>query len=144
MMSIGIKVEGELRDFQIVTSNSDSDDDDGTNTKSSKTVDTLAIPSSVVNPRSTPIGNVAVSNSENVTIGNNTYFNGPVVIKQVIQNAVGLENPSYVKTDDEDGPVQKYQEESKNDKSKYYYSENLDTIVVALYSLLVATAAYLV
>ncbi|XP_022832983.1 peptidoglycan-recognition protein LC-like isoform X2 [Spodoptera litura] len=120
--SIGIKVEGELGDFQIIEENSDSDDDIEIDSKSSRTTGTLAtipsVPPSLVKPNSSPIqGNVAVSNSENVVIGNNTYFNGPVIIKQVIQNAPGIENPSYVKTDDEDIPTQKYERETKNDKS---------------------------
>uniref|UniRef100_A0A2H1VNW2 Peptidoglycan recognition protein n=1 Tax=Spodoptera frugiperda TaxID=7108 RepID=A0A2H1VNW2_SPOFR len=120
--SIGIKVEGELGDFQIIEENSDSDDDIEIDDKSSRTTGTLAtipsLPPSLVKPNSSPIqGNVAINNSENVVIGNNTYFNGPVIIKQVIQNASGLENPSYVKTDDEDIPTQKYGQETKNDNS---------------------------
>ncbi|KAJ8737563.1 hypothetical protein PYW08_000158 [Mythimna loreyi] len=118
--SLGIRVEGELQDFRIIEEKSDSDDDESTD-KCSRTIDTIAtIPSSLVKASSTPIGNVAVSNSENVTIGNNTYFNGPVIIKQVIQNtstSPGLENPSYVKTEDDDVPAQKYQSELKNDNS---------------------------
>nr|XP_021188042.1 peptidoglycan-recognition protein LE-like isoform X2 [Helicoverpa armigera] len=116
---LGLRVEGDLGDFQIVEEKSDSEDDDKTYS-SSRTVDTLdTIPSSLVRPSNSPIcGNVAVTNSENIVIGNNTYFNGPVVIKQVIQNASGLENPSYVKSENEDTvPEQKYQEHSKNDKA---------------------------
>ena len=119
--SLGLKVEGELGDFQIIEEKSDSEDDDSADSKSSRAIDTIAtIPTSLVRPTSAPIGNVAVSNSENVVIGNNTYFHGPVIIKQVIQNTPGLENPSYVKTEDEGGPVHKYPEESKNSNCKLF------------------------
>lgn len=119
--SLGFKVEGELGDFQIIEEKSDSDDDDSTVSKSSRAIDTIAtIPTSLVKPSSVPIGNVAVSNSENVVIGNNTYFHGPVIIKQVIQNAPGLENPSYVKTEDEGVSSHKHHEESKIDNRKLF------------------------
>lgn len=117
--SIGLKVEGELGDFQIIEEVSDSDDADKIVNESSWTVDTVpSIPSSLVKPSSTPIGNVAVSNSENVVIGNNTYFNGPVIIKQVIQNVPGIDNPSYTKTEDEDESEGKYHDGSKNSKKQ--------------------------
>ncbi|CAH0578223.1 unnamed protein product [Chrysodeixis includens] len=117
--SIGLKVEGELGDFQIIEEVSDSDDADKTVHESSWTVDTVpSIPSSLVKPGSSPVsGNIAVSNSENVVIGNNTYFNGPVIIKQVIQSAPGIDNPSYSKTEDEDDSEGKYHEDSKKETS---------------------------
>lgn len=118
--SLGIKVEGELNDFQIIEEISDSEEyaeAEKKVVKSSRTVDTLSIiPSNLVKPASSPsvCGNVAVTNSENVVIGNHTYFNGPVTIKQVIQSAPGLDNPSYVKSESEDGPSPIYHEESKH------------------------------
>lgn len=48
------------------------------------------------------ISNVAVANSENVHFGNNTYFSGPVVIKQLIQSNTDLEISAYTKTKYED------------------------------------------
>ncbi|XP_026730977.1 peptidoglycan-recognition protein LC-like isoform X1 [Trichoplusia ni] len=117
--SIGLKVEGELGDFQIIEEVSDSDDADKTVNESSWAVDTVpSIPSSLVKPSSSPIGNVAVSNSENVVIGNNTYFNGPVIIKQVIQNVPGIDNPSYSKTEDEDDSEGKYHDGSQSNKKQ--------------------------
>ncbi|XP_075990970.1 uncharacterized protein LOC142986381 isoform X2 [Anticarsia gemmatalis] len=118
--NLGIKIEGELDDFQIIEEKSDSEDDDKISNKSSRAVDTLSpIPSSLVKPSSSPsvCGNVAVTNSENVVIGNHTIFNGPVTIKQVIQNSSGVENPSYTRTEDDDAPKRQYHEESKHDSS---------------------------
>lgn len=135
--SIGLKVEGELGDFQIIEEVSDSDDADKTVNESSWAVDTVpTIPSSLVKPSSSPIGNVAVSNSENVVIGNNTYFNGPVIIKQVIQNVPGIDNPSYSKTEDEDDSEGKYHDGSQsNKKQTCEYYKNLTFLIFWLASL---------
>lgn len=48
------------------------------------------------------VSNVAVTNSENVQFGNNTYFNGPVVIRQIIQSNSGQLNEAYTKSENED------------------------------------------
>lgn len=109
--SLGIKIEGELEDFQVIEDNSDSDDDKKVANESSRTCDHLSIPSNLLKPINSPslCDSVAVINSAHVDIGNRTYFNGPVTI---IQRS-GLENPSYVKSEDEDIQVSQYPEGSK-------------------------------
>ncbi|CAB3225789.1 unnamed protein product [Arctia plantaginis] len=105
--NLSIKVEGELDNFQIIEEKSDSDEDERTLNNSSRTTDLVSqIPSSLVKPSNSPsvCGTVSITNSDNVIIGNNTYFNGPVTIKQVIHSATGLDNPSYTKSEDENVP----------------------------------------
>lgn len=92
--NLDISVVGEFGDLEIVEETCDSDDAGIAGTNS---IATFAKPAA-----SPPVfGTVSVSNSENVHFGNNTYFQGPVTIKQVIQSKSGIENASYNKTDDE-------------------------------------------
>lgn len=119
--NLGIRVEGELDNFQIIEDKSDSDEDERTVSNSSRTMDVVPqIPSSLVKPSISPsvCGTVSIKNSENVIIGNNTYFNGPVTIKQVIHSATGLDNPSYTKSEDENVATQHSHCDSKPDTCK--------------------------
>ncbi|XP_047524818.1 peptidoglycan-recognition protein LA-like isoform X1 [Pieris napi] len=92
----GIKVIGDLGDIQIAEI---SDNEECEKPVPSK--DLSIIPKSLLQSSTVPVfGNISVSDSDNVQFGNNTYFNGPVTIKQVIKNN-GVENASYTVTDDE-------------------------------------------
>ncbi|KAI8430925.1 hypothetical protein MSG28_001043 [Choristoneura fumiferana] len=92
--NLDISVVGEFGDLEIVEETCDSDD---AGSAGANTISTFAKPAA-----SPPVfGTVSVSNSENVHFGNNTYFQGPVTIKQIIQSKSGIENASYNKTDDE-------------------------------------------
>lgn len=116
----GIKVKGDLADFQIIEEASESDDsDEETNKDNINKVGTLAaLPPDLISPYSKPVfGSVQVTDSENVQFGNNTYFNGPVTIKQVITNTLGVDNACYTKTEEEALSAQQFKNEPKNDVS---------------------------
>ncbi|KAL0902373.1 hypothetical protein ABMA27_000260 [Loxostege sticticalis] len=103
--SLGIKVGGDLGELQIIeASDSECSDDERTVIEKQKprVIDTIStIPSSIIQNAPAPIlSNVAVHNSENVQFGNNTYFHGPVTIKQIIKKK-GIDNASYTSTDNE-------------------------------------------
>ncbi|XP_048005473.1 peptidoglycan recognition protein 4-like isoform X2 [Leguminivora glycinivorella] len=92
--NLDVSVVGEINGLEIVEDTSDTED-------SPKQSSSNAV-AAVARPNVPPVfGSVTVSNSENVQFGNNTYFQGPVVIKQIIHNKSGIENVSYDKTDDE-------------------------------------------
>ncbi|CAH2103826.1 unnamed protein product [Euphydryas editha] len=95
--SIGTKVVGDLGDIQV------SDDSDSENNKKvSRTLTSkLSIPPNLIKNTVPVFGSVTVSSSDNVQFGNNTYFNGPVTIKQVIQNKSGVDNVAYINTETE-------------------------------------------
>ncbi|XP_072930535.1 peptidoglycan-recognition protein LC-like isoform X1 [Epargyreus clarus] len=104
--NLSLRVKGDLGDLQVSGDASDCDDDETCDKqKVSRTISTVAsIPPSLVRASVVPVyGSVAVTNSENVQFGNNTYFNGPVTIKQIIQSKSGVENESYTRTDEEQG-----------------------------------------
>lgn len=96
----GIKVEGDLGDLEIIEEPSEDDMDivEGANTSPGLN----GIPGALVRRSGAPkLSNIIVKDSENVQFGNNTYFNGPVTIKQVIQAGNGIDNVSYVNGEDE-------------------------------------------
>ncbi|KAG7313206.1 hypothetical protein JYU34_000305 [Plutella xylostella] len=108
----------------------DSDDSSGHNSRVLSTV------SGALNRNTTTLyEQVAVTNSENVQFGNNTYFNGPVTIKQIVQNS-GLENDSYVKTEDEKPKNTLGNDISKGDVSKRKFSFQIWHILVLLFGCL--------
>ncbi|XP_063837440.1 uncharacterized protein LOC135086620 isoform X1 [Ostrinia nubilalis] len=98
--SLGIKVKGDLGDLQIVENSGSecSDDDERTVDRKQKAhvLQTIStIPTSLIQNRTEPIvSNVQVHNSENIQFGHNTYFHGPVTIKQIIKKK-GIDNASY-------------------------------------------------
>lgn len=93
---LGIKFEGDLGEVKIEdASDSDYDEDVSENTVSTWPQDIVKASSPAV------FGTVSVSNSENVQFGNNTYFNGPVTIKQIVQNTLEHENRGFEHTEDE-------------------------------------------
>lgn len=103
--NIGIKVEGDLGDLEIIEEYSDYEADikEGANSMG----DLAKIPGDLITASGIPeLSNIIVKDSENVQFGNNTYFNGPVTIKQVIQTANGIDNVSYVRSDDENENTQ--------------------------------------
>ncbi|KAJ2954284.1 hypothetical protein O0L34_g2535 [Tuta absoluta] len=112
--NFGLKIEGDLGDLQIIEESSEDE-------RESPKVSTLAnIPNSLVKASATPVfGSVQVTNSDNVQFGNNTFFNGPVTIKQVIQTNSGVENASYQKTDDETIKNGKYYTQNKTNTKKF-------------------------
>lgn len=104
--SIGTKVSGDLGDIQVAC-DSDNENDKVIEKNVSRTLTTKpAIPPNLIQNTVPVFGSVSVSSSENVQFGNNTYFNGPVTIKQVIQNKSGVDNASYVHTEAEIHNVQ--------------------------------------
>lgn len=120
---LGIKIKGDLGDVQIVEEKSESEDEDcypPDIDKNSMTVSTLStLPQDVVRPTAPIFGSVSVSNSENVQFGNNTYFNGPVTIKQVVQNSSENDNPGYEHTEDETYVSPKSESKIHTESSKY-------------------------
>lgn len=119
---LGIKVEGDLGSLQIIEESSDSDDDIQGEQGGISTVSN--IPKDLVQTSSaTVVGSLAITNSDNVQIGNNTYFNGPVTIKQVIGSHSGIENRAYIQTEDENIPGVK--KTSDNDYCEYFYGLGL-------------------
>lgn len=104
--NLGLKVEGDLGDIQIIEESDDSEDGDETDTSNGRSNALSTIPSNLVNPSSTPVfGSVQITQSENVQFGNNTYFNGPVTIKQVISSQLGFDNGGYAKSDEDSIPA---------------------------------------
>lgn len=96
----GIKVEGDLGDLQIIEESSEDEVDIIEDANRPSGLDGL--PGALVRTSGPPkLSNIIVKDSENVQFGNNTYFNGPVTIKQVIQTGNGIDNVSYVNGDDE-------------------------------------------
>ncbi|XP_022121529.1 uncharacterized protein LOC110997597 isoform X2 [Pieris rapae] len=107
----GIKVIGDLGDIQIAEI---SDNEECEKPVTSK--DLSIIPNSLLQSSTVPIfGNISVSDSDNVQFGNNTYFNGPVTIKQVIKNN-GVKNASYTVTDNEQDSAESPQSKSGGNK----------------------------
>ncbi|XP_050683311.1 peptidoglycan-recognition protein LC-like [Leptidea sinapis] len=103
-----LKIEGHLGDLQVTEVSSDSEEETCDIPDASMSSKTLCpgslstFPQSLVQTSVTPVvGNVSVSDSENVQFGNNTYFNGPVTIKQIVHEKSGVENVSYSKTEEE-------------------------------------------
>lgn len=102
------RIKGDLGDLPIVETSeySDSDCSNDENivheTHNSEPVQALSsIQCHLIRDRQVPVlSNVAINNSENVQFGNNTYFHGPVTIKQIISKT-GIENPSYTSTENE-------------------------------------------
>lgn len=123
--SVGIKVAGDLGDVLVTDVASDCDDSSCTTERKSKTLCNVnaasSLPPNLLQNSAVPsFGRVAITNSENVQIGNNTFFNGPVTVKQIVQSKSGVENPSYVKNDEENIPGShtvngKYQQNCKSD-----------------------------
>ncbi|XP_023948745.1 peptidoglycan-recognition protein LC-like isoform X1 [Bicyclus anynana] len=101
-VNLGVKIAGDLGDVTVTDVNSDSDDNISDKQKVSKILSNVnaisPIPSDLIHNTVPSFGRVAISNSENVQFGNNTYFNGPVTIKQI---KTGVDNCSYIRTDDE-------------------------------------------
>ncbi|CAK1588676.1 unnamed protein product [Parnassius mnemosyne] len=113
--NLGLKVEGDLGDLQIIEEVSDDDTESCDKEKVSRALSTLSNPAvdSIVKPSTVPVfGTVEVTNSENVQFGNNTYFYGPVT---VIQTKTGTENASYTKTEEESMPSNQFQPKPKFD-----------------------------
>ncbi|CAG5007211.1 unnamed protein product [Parnassius apollo] len=112
---LGLKVEGDLGDLQIIKEVSDDDCESCDEEKFSRAVSNLPNPAvdSIVKPSTVSVfGTVEVTNSENVQFGNNTYFYGPVT---VIQAKTGTENASYTKTEEENVPSNQFQPSTKFD-----------------------------
>lgn len=96
----GIKVQGDLGDLEIIEESSEDEMDIVKGATNPPSLD--GIPGALVRRSGAPkLSNIIVKDSENVQFGNNTYFNGPVTIKQVIQAANGVDNVSYVNEEDE-------------------------------------------
>lgn len=97
--NIGIKAEGDLGELEIIDESSDYEEDIVEDTNN----DGLAgIPGVLIKKSAAlELSNIIVKDSENVRFGNNTYFNGPVTIKQVIQTENGIVNSSYIHSEDE-------------------------------------------
>lgn len=96
----------------------ESDDEKGIEVSNSNTVQTLStIPSlDLSSSGPAPIGSVAITNSENVHFGNKTYFNGPITIKQYVHSKTGVNNESYVKTEEESTPQNESATKTTNNK----------------------------
>ncbi|XP_032527504.2 peptidoglycan-recognition protein LC-like isoform X2 [Danaus plexippus] len=96
----GMTIIGNIDDMQIIKEI--SDEDSINRPKKSCSLNTpLNLPSNLVPNTGAPVyESVSVTNSENVQFGNNTYFNGPVIIKQIVQPKSGVDNVSYTKTEE--------------------------------------------
>ncbi|XP_050360497.1 peptidoglycan-recognition protein LE-like isoform X2 [Nymphalis io] len=101
--NIGAKVVGDLGDIQV-TESSDCEDDNFNEKQKISRTNKSTIPTNLVQNTVPVFGKIAVSNSDNVQFGNNTYFNGPVTIKQVIHNKSGVDNAAYCRTENETDP----------------------------------------
>ncbi|CAH0716099.1 unnamed protein product, partial [Brenthis ino] len=100
---VGVKFVGDLGDLQVIEENESEDDKICQNQKVLRPFNNKPnIPSNLIQSTLPVFGKVTVANSENVQFGNNTYFNGPVTIKQVIQNKSGVDNSGFVKNEDDD------------------------------------------
>lgn len=105
---VQIKVSGDLGDFEITEDaleETDSEDDEESSNSLRLDNGLSTIPQDLVKQSVQPVfGSVQVTKSENVQFGNNVYFNGPVVIKQVVHTKE-QDNPGYEQTED-DAPSQ--------------------------------------
>lgn len=128
--NLGMKVEGDLGDLQIIEEGSDSDDDNTPggyleDPDTTKGVGTLsAFPTGVQSSAAPVFGSVAVTKSENVQFGNNTYFHGPVTIKQIIHTNSGIDNSAYNNTEDDIKPDNKYH--SKEESCKFLILDQIN------------------
>ncbi|CAH2229662.1 jg18846 [Pararge aegeria aegeria] len=101
--NLSVKVAGDLGDVEVADASSDCGDNICDKQKVSRIFSNAnvlsKIPPNLVQNSAVPsFGRVAITNSENVQFGNNTYFNGPVTIKQIKS---GVENSSYTRSDEE-------------------------------------------
>lgn len=97
-IDFGITVNGDLNFF----GGSDQNDDDTSAKIGNSSVPiTCNIPMENLYSSSLSFGNVTIKESNNTHFGNNTYFNGPVIIKQISQNGNGTVNPSFTRTEDD-------------------------------------------
>lgn len=131
LSQLGIKVKGDLGDLQIVEKNEVSDsecsDDDEKNVdKNDKLVPEQTssnLPLSIIQSGQIAIpSNVAINHSENIQFGNNTYFHGPVVIKQLVTKR-GIDNASYTTSDHENDHISTSPSPDKsrlNETCKYF------------------------
>lgn len=116
--NIGFKIEGDLGDLQVIEESDSEDDKSSQKQKVLRTFNNKpCIPPNLIQNHVPVFEKVTVENSEHVQFGNNTYFNGPVTIKQVIQNKSGIDNSSYVQ--DKDDVCDHHQpQDEKNIESK--------------------------
>lgn len=101
----GFKVEGDLDDLEIIK---ESSEDEVEIQKAVKNVGGLkGVPAGLIRTSgAAKLSNIIVKDSDNIQFGNNTYFNGPVTIKQVIQSGNGVDNVSYVNGENEKDKTQ--------------------------------------
>lgn len=110
--NIGIKVEGDLGVLQIID---ESSEDELDIVEGAKPAGLEGIAGALVGTSGVPsLSNIIVKDSENVQFGNNTYFNGPVTIKQVIQTGSGIDNVCYEKGEDEKETTPRYSDLKDN------------------------------
>ncbi|XP_063546713.1 peptidoglycan-recognition protein LE-like isoform X4 [Cydia strobilella] len=136
---LDVSVVEEINGLEIVEDTSDSED--GPEQTVSNAV------SAISRPNVPPVfGSVTVSNSENVQFGNNTYFQGPVVIKQIIHNKSGIENVSYDRTGDENvSPPHKSQKDPDIDNdSQKFVLKTWHKLTIALTALVVLISCAIV
>ncbi|XP_041986749.1 peptidoglycan-recognition protein LE-like isoform X2 [Aricia agestis] len=106
--NVGAKVSGDIGAIQITEVSDTESDTEQDKHDVSKTVSVPDLPNNLIQKSEVPVfGSVAITNSDNVQFGNNTYFNGPVTIKQVI-NKSGVDNPAYNKTEAEVASLTKH------------------------------------
>ncbi|XP_053624693.1 peptidoglycan-recognition protein LE-like isoform X3 [Plodia interpunctella] len=144
---LSLKVGGDLGDLQISTPSDCEDDDTDRNTEiCSRSVDSVSnIPSSLLHTSNAPIfGNVAVANSKNVHLGNNTHFHGPVTIKQIIHSKSGVDNASYTKTDEDATPPegQKPTSKTKVSSTKKYHIHLWHKVVIIATCVIVVAVVF--
>ncbi|XP_045510417.1 peptidoglycan-recognition protein LE-like isoform X3 [Colias croceus] len=112
-----IKVEGDLGDLQVTEVSDGEDKDEITfdEQSSSKTLDKIStLPASLVQSSTVPVfGSISIVESENVQFGNNTFFNGPVTIKQIVQTKSGVDNNSYDRTEEDESKDGVYSQRTK-------------------------------
>lgn len=120
--NIGIKIEGDLGDLQVID---ESDTENDTSSQKQKVLRTFnnktSLPSNLIQNTVPVFGKVTVANSEQIQFGNNTYFNGPVTIKQVVHDKSGIDNSSYVKDKDEDGCDHEHTHKEEATKCKQFW-----------------------
>ncbi|KAG6461323.1 hypothetical protein O3G_MSEX012552 [Manduca sexta] len=116
--NLGIKVKGDLGDFQIIEEKSDSDGEEVFEDNRSRSMGCMSkLPPGFIHPSTSPkINSVIVKDSDNVQFGNNTHFHGPVTIKQVIRNSE-FDNSAYLKTETEIVNPVSHKQDSSNDVS---------------------------
>lgn len=99
------KVEGDLDDLEIIQESSEDEVDIQNGAKNAG--DLKGVPAGLVRTSgAAKLSNIIVKDSDNIQFGNNTYFNGPVTIKQVIQSGNGVDNVSYVHEENEKDTTQ--------------------------------------